>query len=706
MPDRHGPLRIEDFVAQTDGVTLDDLPASAQDRLNTELAGLTGGTGETSGINRRDTDGILVSENLDGREGFQTIADALAGENLQNAGDKSASPPDSGATVLVEPGTYTGDSSNQLTIGTEGLTLLSREGPGETTVESQVIVGADDVTVAGLSVSPPEPGDTQGADEAIRVDGADSSADGVTIVDNVVEDFARNTGGDFTGIDGINIFGGDSGETIDPVENTTVRNNTVRRLQNTGGSETEFPGGAAGISVQGAVRNPTVEENTIENIGEEVTNFGFGIVVRGTGNNDETPTGVTIKDNTIDSVLSDPDSPTVGVGIGLEAGEAGDVTFTGNSISNTEFLLEDKTVTVDLNSFASSNTLDRGALLEEGDFEGVPGNAPVRNVIFDSIQFALNFATSGDTVEVVSGTYDDEKTFNGVNGLQIGSQDSGTDPASAPLKNVSIIGIDGRPTIPGWVQILDPGVTFERFEVTNEVFGYGLAAFEPDVTVRDVTISGVTNGLFVPSAANVLFEGCTVENYSFYGALVSGRGAFGGATPIIRNTTFDGASGSGAVGIGVIQTDAELEDNEITGNESDGDGAGVAHFSGSGVTIRENSIGGNDDGIFLAGRDSGTVSATSNDIVNNRVGVANEGSSTVKATGNWWGSSAGPGQGSNSTDGTQGPVNVEPWSTKSGPDWNTKGTSNTLSTASVETSGTDEKWQGPMPPSAPDRASE
>ncbi len=695
-----GPLRIEDFVAQTDGVTLDDLPASARNRLNTELTGLTGGTGKASGINQRNTDGILVSKNLDDREGFQTIADALAGENLQNAGDESASTPESGATILVEPGTY---NNGPLQIETKGLTLLSRKGPSETSVKSQMIVGADDVTVAGLSISPPDPGDTQGADEAIRIDGTDSSANGVTIVNNVVEDFARNSGTKFTGVDGINIFGGDGEEAI---KNITVRNNTVRRLQNTGEEGTEFPGGAAGISVQGNIQNTTVKNNTIEEIGQEVTNFGFGIVVRGTGNAPtQTPTGITIENNDIDSVLSDPNSSTVGVGIGLEAGEANGVTFTGNDISNTGFLLEDKTATVDLRSFTDDNTLDRGALLEDGNFEGEPGNAPTRNVIFDSIQSALNFATRGSTVEVVPGTYDNEKTFSGANGLQIGTRDAGTDPESAPLANISVVGINGRPTIPGWVQILDPGVTFKRFEVTGEVFGYGLAAFEPNVTVRDVTVSNVTNGLFVPSASNVLVENCTVEEYSSFGAVISGRGSFGGATPTVSGTTFDGASGSGAVGIGVVEAKATLKDNNITGNEFEGeDGAGISVFSGASATIRRNTIAENDDGIFVTGNTlSDNITAINNDIVNNRVGVANNNNSKeVIAEGNWWGNKAGPGEGSNN-NATQGDVKSTPWSTKPGPNWNAKGSSDGLSTASVETTSTDENWRGPMPPSKPNR---
>jgi len=563
-----------------------------------------------------------------------------------------------------------------------------------------VIVSADDVTVAGLSISPPDPGDEEGADEAVIIDGTDSSADGVTIVDNVVEDFARNSGTKFTGVDGINIFGGDGEEAV---ENITVRNNTVRRLQNTGEEGTEFPGGAAGISVQGNVQNATVENNTIEEIGQEVTNFGFGVVVRGTGNVDQTPTGVTIENNDIDSVLSDPDKPTVGVGIGLEAGEADDVTFTGNDISNTGFLLEDKTATIGLKSFANNNTLDRGALLEEGDFKGVPGNAPVRNVIFDSIQFALNFATPGSTVEVVPGTYDDEKTFSGVNGLQIGSRDAGTDPESAPLADISVVGINGQPTIPGWVQILDPGVTFEGFEVTDEVFGYGLAAFEPDVTIRDVTISGVTNGLFVPSASDVLIEDCTVEDYSSFGAVVSGRGNFGGATPTVSGTTFDGASGGGTVGIGVVGTAATLEGNEITGNEFEGEnGAGIAVYDGASATIQENTIADNDDGIFVASNALGDdVTATDNDIVNNRVGVANENGTAVNANGNWWGDESGP-PGTNEEQ-NEGSVTTDSWSTQAGPDWNAEGGTSGFSATSIETTSTDENWQGPMPPSDPDR---
>ncbi|WP_158295097.1 hypothetical protein [Halorubrum sp. ASP1] len=565
-----GPLRIEDFVAQTDGVSLEDLPPAARDRLNAALADLTDGSGDTEGISQRDTDGILVSTDLADREGFETITDALVGENLRNAGDESGSPPSAGATLLVEPGTYTGDSSDQITIETPGLTLLGREGPAETTVESQVIVEADDVTVSGLSVSPPDPGDTGGADEAIRVD---NGANGVTIVDNVVEDFARNTGDDkYVGVDGINIFGGDGD---DPVDNVTVRNNVVQRLQNPGDTDTNPPGGVAGISVQGNVQNSTVVDNTVKKIGQETTSYGFGIVVRGTGNNSQTPTGVKIKNNDIDNVLSDSDSEAVGVGIGLEAGEAGDVTFTGNEISNTEFLLEDKTATIDLNSFVDNNTLNRGALLEDGDFEGAPGNAPVRNVIFDSIQLALDFATQNSTIEVVSGTYQEELTID-VPGVELVCQ--GDTPTIQPSQDLNF---GDRANI---IEIAADDVTLENIGVDGDNPSLSPTINAPlgvylnqavGATVRDCTIrntnaadSSTTIGVWAPPNSAVTVEDSTFENHQ--------TGVFVRGQVNVRNSTFtDVARGVNTNNINGSTTVNGIEYGEVVGNTINATSIGI-----------------------------------------------------------------------------------------------------------------------------------
>lgn len=138
------------------------------------------------------------------------------------------------------------------------------------------------------------------------------------------------------------------------------------------------------------------------------------------------------------------------------------------------------------------------------------------------------------------------------------------------------------------------------------------------------------------------------------------------------------------------------------------DGAGIAHFSGANAAIQENTVENNDDGVFLAGPDAGTVTATRNDIVNNRVGVANEassGSAQVDATRNWWGSADGPGAGASTNEtGTQGPVDSDPWSTAPGPNWNGDGTSAGISLFSVGARGGESNWEGPKPPEGPDRA--
>jgi hypothetical protein len=295
----------------------------------------------------------------------------------------------------------------------------------EAEVTQPVTVSADGVTVDGFSVSPPGPGDDKQNSEAILVS---DNADNVTVENNIVEDFARSTGSEFFGVGGIVLFGGDS---ADAVENPTVQDNLVRRLKNTASGG----GGAAGISVQGNVVDATVEQNTVENIGQEETNFGFGIVVRGTGNHKVDPTGVTVRDNQVSTVQSDPKEDTVGVGIGLEAGDSSDVTFEDNDVSNVEFLLEDKTATVNLSSFANVNTLDRGALLENADFSGEPGGAPTRNVIFDSIGAAAtenSRVSDGDTIELVAGTYNEAVDITNNNLTLAAVSDAVTQPENRP----------------------------------------------------------------------------------------------------------------------------------------------------------------------------------------------------------------------------------------------------------------------------------
>jgi hypothetical protein len=233
------------------------------------------------------------------------------GDSIQDTVDNASA----GATIEVESGTY----DENVTVDVEDLTLVGPNagvhGDGsrveEATIEGRVVLSADGTTLDGFDVSPPSADSTQ-TSEAVRVS---NTPDDVTVEHNVVRDFERDDpGGAFYGVDGINLFGGDAGEAI---ANPAVRRNAVRNLRN------EDKGGAAGISVQGNVTGATVVDNVVTEIAEEVTAYGFGVVIRGTGNHDEVPSDVEVTGNRLAEVLSDSGSAFDGVGFEVEADGTG-----------------------------------------------------------------------------------------------------------------------------------------------------------------------------------------------------------------------------------------------------------------------------------------------------------------------------------------------------------------------------------------------
>jgi hypothetical protein len=217
---------------------------------------------------------------------------------------------------------------------------------------------------------------------------------------------------------------------------------------------------------------------------------------------------VVVTDNEIANMVSDPDASTVGVGVGVEASGASEVEFTSNTITNAEFLLEDKTATVDLNNFANTNTLDRGALLEGAAFN------PDRNVIFNSIADAETFAEQGDRIEVIAGSYDESVTID-VDGLTIEGPNAGiagdsnqrgeeatiTDANGRSEINAANVTIDGLNFEFGEQAIRSGGgvdglITNSRFELTaNTSDGYAIRAEESStgIDVTDNLFTGITS---------------------------------------------------------------------------------------------------------------------------------------------------------------------------------------------------------------------
>jgi hypothetical protein len=110
------PLTITDFVEQSKNISSEDIPDEVEQRINDQLADLTGGQGENPvPINEN---AILVSKSLGDREGSESI----------QAGIDSA---ESGDTILVEPGTY----AEKVYISKDDLTLRSSPGPDQPVIE-------------------------------------------------------------------------------------------------------------------------------------------------------------------------------------------------------------------------------------------------------------------------------------------------------------------------------------------------------------------------------------------------------------------------------------------------------------------------------------------------------------------------------------------------------------------------------------------
>ena len=546
---------------------------------------------ETTRLDAASDGRLVVDSDFDKGE-FNTIQAAV---NAASAGD----------TIEVATGTF----PNSVTIDQPNLTLegpnagtpgASAERGAEAVITGQVIVEADTVVVDGLTVSPSDPGDDTTRSEAIRVS---NSADNVVIQNNIVRDFARNSGSKdvFFGVDGINIFGGSASEAV---ESPTVQSNLVQRLNNT------VFGGAAGISVQGNVNNATVERNTVQDIGQEVTAFGFGVVVRGTGNHDVTPSDVEVTDNEIANVVSDPDAETVGVGVGVEASGASDVNFTANSINNTGFLLEDKTGTVNLSEFASSNTLDRGALIENTTF-----GEPPRNVIFDSIGDADSGAPTGSQIDVLAGNYTESVTLTTRN-LTLNGPNAGLAGDSDTRSDEALITQTETPTSGGAAIIITASnVTIDGFQIESDAQD-GISVGQPvsDITIQNNRITSVTGNTFGSDSG----QRATANGIAFGLPRSESEETVTGA--IVRNNSISGVTTENlpanrdrttANGIQVLTRQHNVKGMEITGNVISGLEAGSSGESGD---KRARGI------VINVGDDSGTIGAADEfEIANNEI---------------------------------------------------------------------------------------
>jgi hypothetical protein len=468
-----------------------------------------------------DLDNVLTNNTFDRAAVVRTnpIAVPRIFSDIQSAVDSASS----GQTVDVQPGTYgenvTVDASSIQVEGPNAGIPGDGSRSSEATIEGQVVISAAGVTFDGFDVSPPS-ATSNPTGEALRV--SDTPND-VVVKNNIVRDFSE------TGIDedveGIVAFGGAS----TPLENVTIRHNLVEDV-----TRTTDGFGAVGISIQGNVSGATVTENTVRNISKQTALYGFGIVVRGSGNPGGPPSGVAVTDNEISSVLSDS-GPFAGVGFGVEDGSVASVT--GNNLSDTELQAEDKTFNLDLIAFIGNNTLDRAAVILDGSGGVKDENSAQR--VYSSIGAPVGRASTGGTVQVYDGTYAETVTVDKALTLQDAS----------------------TPTIDAF-EVTADNVTIDGFKITGG------------------TVGGETAGIFVqPNTSGHTFSGNTLSGSGDGAGLRINSGV--SDTELTENNISEWALGVDADELG---QNVQVTDNCITGNAT----AGVESSGGQILTATGN----------------------------------------------------------------------------------------------------------------------
>lgn len=291
---------------------------------------------------------------------------------------------------------------------------------------------------------------------------------------------------------------------------------------------------------------------------------------------------------------------------------------------------------------------------------------------YTTIQAAVDAARRGDEIVVADGTYPEEVTFRD-------NKDNITLRAENPLTAI----IEAPATVTGSQAIVSiegaKKVTVRGFTITGPAqqangLLYGVAVFDGgSATIKDNLITSIQNnplsgsqlgiGVLVYGVgrrATADIEGNTIDDYQKGGVLVFGPKADAevsdnvitgtGATPLIAQNGVEVSTGASA----------EIEDNQISGNEYTGTQAtfaagilltaagrvtvsdnhlfentvGVAAFSTNGVTISGNHVFNNRaDGIQLAGVDRGFV--TDNCVYDNDAdGIVLDDTTRVKVRGN------------------------------------------------------------------------
>lgn len=202
-----------------------------------------------------------------------------------------------GDVVCVGPGIYAEDVSVDKAIALRGMT--DPEGADPAVLDGQLTVEAAGASAAHLKVAPTTTFDVESGIDPVAIR---ATAGNVTVEKNVVAGITGDTegnGGSGT-VHGIQVW--HPGPTF--ISGVTIRDNAIRDVENLGDAAAEWPnyGGAAGIKVQGAVKNVQVLENTVR--GVHSAGWVYGVTLTHTGNDPQarSPEKVTVEKNALEQL--------------------------------------------------------------------------------------------------------------------------------------------------------------------------------------------------------------------------------------------------------------------------------------------------------------------------------------------------------------------------------------------------------------------
>jgi len=236
----------------------------------------------------------------------------------------------------------------------------------------------------------------------------------------------------------------------------------------------------------------------------------------------------------------------------------------------------------------------------------------------ESIQQAIETASQGDTVRVASGTFDESLFINRSIVLQ-----------GAGMFNTVLTGGDNGS---------------RAYDENRTILVYApcvIDGFAIKQASRSVDENHNSMAILLESAGGTVIRNCKIENH------VTGIYISGSANNVIEDNILSYCGNGVLFGSFMFDSDNNtIQNNRITNN-------GIAEET-------------DDAGIKLISNYTGDNNVvTSNDIVDNTIGINNLTTNTIDAMGNWWGSATGPNNSTN-TDGTgnsvSGFVLFENWS--------------------------------------------